>query len=177
MGALKHHGRSLFRPHTIQLDRATTPFEGLREQVARTFYYFVIDIMKYFAYGMNTNLEEMSHRCPTAQCLGPAWIKDHRLVFRTHADIESAVSEQCWGVMWEISSKDLEALDRLEGWPYYYKRKTVMIYQNDRMVSGLVYYMTDQSYEQAPSAGYLECVQEGYQANGVPTAQLETTAR
>jgi hypothetical protein len=28
--------------------------------------------MKYFAYGMNTNIEQMATRCPSAENLGPA---------------------------------------------------------------------------------------------------------
>ena len=129
--------------------------------------------MKYFAYGMNTNLDEMARRCPTAQCLGPAYIKDHRLVFRTHADVESAAGEQCWGVLWEISQTDLKALDLLEGFPYYYGRKTVMIHKQDHFVAGLVYYMNDQTSEQEPSLGYYQTVWEGYQQNDVPTDQLK----
>ena len=75
--------------------------------------------MKYFAYGMNTNLDSMSHRCPTAKCLGPAWIDDHEFVFRTHADIAESAGSICYGVLWDITKADLKALDRLEGYPYY----------------------------------------------------------
>jgi gamma-glutamylcyclotransferase (GGCT)/AIG2-like uncharacterized protein YtfP len=128
--------------------------------------------MKYFAYGMNTNLDSMAYRCPTAVCLGAARIQDHRLVFRTHADIESAPGEQCWGVLWDITDQDLESLDQLEGFPTYYKRKQVMVYQDKRSVSAITYYMTDQTCERRPSQGYLEMVREGYEQNGVPTAQL-----
>jgi len=41
--------------------------------------------MKMFSYGMNCNLNEMARRCPTAICLGAAWIEDYEFVFRTHA--------------------------------------------------------------------------------------------
>jgi hypothetical protein len=33
--------------------------------------------------------------------------------------------------------------------------------------------MTDQSYIQEPGRGYLDMVTEGYQQNGVPTAQID----
>jgi hypothetical protein len=37
----------------------------------------------------------------------------------------------------------------------------------------LVYQMVDQDYYARPSAGYLSCIQEGYEAHGVPQDQLE----
>ena len=130
--------------------------------------------MKYFAYGMNTNLDSMSLRCPTAVCLGVAAVDDHRLVFRCHADIEAAPGEQVWGVLWDITPADLAALDRLEGFPEYYVRKHIMVRQGQRRVSALVYYMTDQTYQQEPSAGYLAMVTEGYEQHGVTLLQLNT---
>ncbi len=57
----------------------------------------------YFAYGMNTNLGEMSYRCPAAVCIGPAKIRGFQLAFRTHADIEYSQDSVIQGVMWKIS--------------------------------------------------------------------------
>lgn len=129
--------------------------------------------MKYFAYGMNTNLDQMATRCPTARCLGPAWIKDYEFVFRTHADIAQSPGSICYGVLWDITKKDLQALDRLEGFPYYYTRFRVRVNTGDSFVYAITYQMTDQTYIQEPSSGYLEMVREGYQDNGVPTDQID----
>ena len=38
--------------------------------------------MKYFSYGMNTNLDQMSRRCAGAVCLGAAWINNYQFEFR-----------------------------------------------------------------------------------------------
>jgi gamma-glutamylcyclotransferase (GGCT)/AIG2-like uncharacterized protein YtfP len=129
--------------------------------------------MKYFAYGMNTNLAEMARRCPTAQSLGAARIDDYEFVFRTHADIAQSPGSICYGVLWNISKEDLKALDRLEGYPYYYNRFRVRVNLGDHFVYALTYQMTDQSYIQEPGRGYLDMVTEGYQQNGVPTAQID----
>lgn len=129
--------------------------------------------MKYFAYGMNTNLSEMSCRCPTAQSLGAAWINDYDFVFRTHADIAESPGGICYGVLWDISRADLKALDRLEGYPYYYTRFRVRVNLGDHFVYALTYQMTDQTYIQEPSRGYLEMVREGYQQNNVPLGQID----
>ena len=129
--------------------------------------------MKYFAYGMNTNLDGMAGRCPTAVCLGPAWIDGYEFVFRTHADIAESPGGICYGVLWDITRADLQALDRLEGYPYYYTRFRVRVNLGDHFVYALTYQMNDQTYIQEPSRGYLEMVTEGYQQNAVPTAQID----
>jgi len=129
--------------------------------------------MKYFAYGMNTNLEEMTRRCPTAQSLGAAWINNYEFVFRTHADIAEAPGAICYGVLWDISRADLQALDRLEGYPYYYNRFRVKVNTGDKFVYAITYQMTDQTYIQEPSRGYLEMVREGYEQNAVHTNQID----
>ena len=129
--------------------------------------------MKYFAYGMNTNLAEMARRCPTAVSLGAAWIDNYEFVFRTHADIAESPGGICYGVLWDISKADLRALDALEGYPYYYTRFRVRVNTGDHFVYALTYQMTDQTYIQEPSRGYLEMVREGYLQNAVPTDQID----
>jgi gamma-glutamylcyclotransferase (GGCT)/AIG2-like uncharacterized protein YtfP len=129
--------------------------------------------MKYFAYGMNTNLDQMASRCPGAVSLGAAWINDYEFVFRTHADIAKSLGSICYGVLWDIDSAHLKSLDALEGYPYYYTRFRVRVNLGDRFVYALTYQMTDQSYIQEPGRGYLDMVTEGYEQNGVPTAQID----
>lgn len=129
--------------------------------------------MKYFAYGMNTNLDEMARRCPTAVCLGSAWIDNYEFVFRTHADIEHSPGSRCYGVLWDIDDACLKSLDMLEGYPYYYRRFRVRVKQDNKFVYALVYQMNDQTYVRQPSAGYLDMVTEGYKVNNVPADQIE----
>jgi len=129
--------------------------------------------MKMFAYGMNTNLDEMARRCPSAVSLGPAWINNYELAFRTHADIESKPGAKCHGVLWDIDLAALRSLDSLEGFPYYYTRFTVRVNTSRYFVGGLVYMMTDQSSLQLPSTSYLDTVTTGYKQNNVPTDQLD----
>ena len=129
--------------------------------------------MKYFAYGMNTNLDQMAGRCPGAVSLGPAWIDDYEFVFRAHADIQKSPGGMCYGVLWEIDERHLQALDALEGFPYYYTRFHVKVNTGDCFVFALTYQMNDQSCIQEPGSGYLEMVREGYIQNGVPTNQID----
>ena len=128
--------------------------------------------MKYFAYGMNTNLTQMAARCPDAVCLGPAWIDNYALVFRHFADIEPEVDSYCDGVLWEITEDNLMALDALEGYPYHYTRFSVVVNTDRGSDTALVYQMVDQSFEQPPSNHYFNTVYEGYEQNSVDTHQL-----
>ena len=128
--------------------------------------------MKYFAYGMNTNLTQMAARCPGAVCLGPAWIDNYALVFRHFADIEPEVDSYCDGVLWEITDDNLMALDQLEGYPYHYTRFSVVVNTDRGSDIALVYQMVDQSFEQPPSNHYFNTVYEGYEQNNVDTHQL-----
>ena len=128
--------------------------------------------MKYFAYGMNTNLTQMAVRCPGAVCLGPAWIDNYALVFRHFADIEPEVDSYCDGVLWEITDDNLMALDTLEGYPYHYTRFSVVVNTDRGSDTALVYQMVDQSFEQPPSNHYFNTVYEGYEQNNVDTHQL-----
>lgn len=126
-----------------------------------------------FSYGMNTNLEGMSYRCPTATVLGPATLPDYEFRFRLHADIEPKSGAEVHGVLWEISEDDLQALDMLEGYPNYYTRLTVEVIHNNELVEAVVYMMTDQTYQEDPHLEYLDCCIQGYTDNGLQIDQLE----
>ena len=127
----------------------------------------------YFAYGMNTNAQEMARRCPDSALIGVGWLENYALTFRQFADIEPAPDTRCWGVIWRLSPRDLEALDQLEGYPYHYTRFSTVAHTESGPVACLVYQMVDQDYESPPSQGYLNCVTEGYATHGVPQEQLD----
>lgn len=126
----------------------------------------------YFGYGMNTHPEQMAKRCPDATLVGVAYLNDYRLVFRNHADIEINPGTIVSGVLWEVSDKDMIALDRLEGFPTYYLRHRVLVETHTESYIAWVYAMADQDYEMTPSTSYYDMCTEGYQHHGVPTAQL-----
>ena len=129
--------------------------------------------MKYFAYGMNTNLDEMARRCPGSTSLGSAWIDNYELCFRTHCDIEKKPGARTYGVLWDINLDNLRALDTLEGYPHYYTRFNVKVKQGRVSYNALVYQMNSQHWLAEPSLYYLDCVREGYTQNGVPQNQID----
>jgi gamma-glutamylcyclotransferase (GGCT)/AIG2-like uncharacterized protein YtfP len=134
----------------------------------------------YAAYGMNTNIDQMSRQCPQAINLGRGTLQGFELKFRLHADIDEAKSTEMQCVLWEITPECERALDNLEGYPYYYDKLDVVVkkdqpdidYHNNTHFIAMAYIMTSKGPEELPSQQYLDCVTEGYVANGLDVDKL-----
>ena len=128
--------------------------------------------MLYFAYGMNTNRSEMTHRCPGALSLGDARLVDRIFRFATHADVVKCKGSYVDGVLWTIDDFHLNALDRLEGYPYYYNRRSLRVAHDNRIVMAETYYMQPGNLDSLPSQGYFDLVVEGYNQHNIPLDQV-----
>ena len=126
----------------------------------------------YFAYGMNTNREEMAYRCPGARALGAARLSGYRLEFKSYATIVPDPKESVEGVLWSITETDEWALDMLEGYPEFYQKITVAVTQTDIKYIAMTYIMTPREQGHAPSDSYYSMVSEGYQQFGLSQQQL-----
>jgi hypothetical protein len=131
----------------------------------------------YFAYGMNTNIGEMASRCPKAINLGRCTLTGFELKFRLHADIDEVVGSEMEGVLWDITEECEQALDRLEGYPFYYDKVEVVVIpdttvDNNTHICAMAYIMDTKGAEEAPSTGYEDCLIEGYTANGLDVERL-----
>lgn len=129
-------------------------------------------MIRYFAYGMNTNQAQMAIRCPQAKSLGAATLVGYEFRFANHADIIENPNYNTQGVLWEITDDCERALDALEGFPTYYLKKMVKVLHNNRAVECMVYYMAGEQVDSFPSDGYLEMLFEGYTQHGVDTHQI-----
>lgn len=125
-----------------------------------------------FAYGMNTNQDEMAYRCPGAHSLGHARLIDHAFRFATHADVVPCAGSYVDGVLWSITEQDLDHLDQLEGYPTYYGRSQVRVSQGSRIFLAVCYSMQPGRSDSPPSNSYMNMVLEGYAQHRVPTEQL-----
>lgn len=130
----------------------------------------------YFAYGSNLDTDQMKRRCPAAKEVGPATMKNRRLIFRNVADIEPAPGKEVAGGLWLITAKCLEALDSYEGYPSLYGREwTEVILPNGDTRQALVYIMTGGDYG-APSGGYLNTIARGFKDFGLdPRLLIQAT--
>ena len=128
--------------------------------------------MKYFAYGMNTNLSQMAQRCPNARSLGRAILPEHEFRFSVHADIIPDPGHNTEGVLWEITPECEKALDALEGYPTYYLKKIVTLEYNETFVKAMTYYMTGDLPDSYPSDGYLAMLRKGYREHNIDPNQI-----
>jgi gamma-glutamylcyclotransferase (GGCT)/AIG2-like uncharacterized protein YtfP len=131
----------------------------------------------YIAYGSNLNLRQMARRCPTAAVVGTSEMKDYRLLFRGgHASAVATVEPFEGGsvpvLLWEITPADEAALDRYEGFPFFYRKETVKVKLDGKTVSAMVYIMNEgdavEGYRPLgrPSAYYYTTILEGYKDAG-----------
>ena len=76
----------------------------------------------YFAYGSNINLEQMEHRCPDAQLVGPVTLQNYELQFRGSgfATVAPKKGSVVHGLLWKLTPSCEQSLDRYEGYPRHY---------------------------------------------------------
>lgn len=133
----------------------------------------------YIAYGSNLSVSQMALRCPDAKVAGMAAIKDWKLVFRGCATIEPAEGRVVPVLIWEISERDEQNLDRYEGWPIYYRKEDMTVTMTDldgknpQEVTAMVYLMNDGHPLQTPWKSYYDTLEEGYTWFGFNTYLLE----
>jgi len=128
---------------------------------------------------MNTNIGEMSSRCPAAINLGRCTLKGFELKFRLHADIDQVQDSEMEGVLWDITPDCERALDRLEGYPFYYNKIEVVVIptntiNNMTYIVAMAYIMNNKGREEMPGIHYEKCLLEGYSSNGLDTDKLTT---
>jgi len=126
--------------------------------------------MLYFAYGVNMERFQMRRRCPGSRFVSKAKLADHELTFVRSspsatsgvADLKMAKGKVVEGILWEITERDLKALDEYEGYPKEYIRRTVVVETPDgKKVQALAYTVVNPRGEQPPSRRYLNLLIQG----------------
>ena len=139
------------------------------------------DTRLYFAYGSNINLEQMAYRCPDAEVVGPVTLAGYELTFRGRTDgsgvanIEPKDGASVPGLLWRITPKCEQALNRYEGYPRLYVQQDVTVRDADgREYSVMAYVITDLFREPSlPSPFYFQGIRDGYAQNGMDEKPLE----
>jgi len=136
----------------------------------------------YLAYGSNLNREQMEYRCPYAKVLGTAVLQDYRLLFRGEDGHAVATVEQEKGcevpvLLWDITPRDEESLDRYEGWPRLYRKETVRVRVGKKWISVMAYIMNEGRPLGIPGEYYLNTIVEGYETAGFDREVLAKAIR
>jgi len=127
----------------------------------------------YFAYGHNTNLEEMYQRVPEAQLIGHADLPDHRYVLEHVSNVIESKGDTVHGVLWIIPVQKLDKLDWVEAYHRTYRHKIVPIKYRGKIIKSMAYVMLKKHHSDLPpTAEYVDYVATGYRENHIPLSQL-----
>ena len=111
----------------------------------------------YFAYGANMDVDAMSWRCPDARPRGVFLLNNWQLNFYCHATIQPCKGSAVAGVLWALTPDCEARLDRFEGYPDYYTKRTW--HQDGQWI--MFYEMTDPKTGR-PSTGYVDNIAQSY---------------
>lgn len=130
--------------------------------------------MKYYlAYGSNLNKQQMAYRCPDAEAVGTAMLKNYRLLFRgsktgSYLTVEPKRGCEVPLGVWLVNDEDEKALDRYEGFPTFYRKETVKVpchmTKTDKVetIEAIIYIMNERSPYGMPSLTYDRVCRKGY---------------
>jgi gamma-glutamylcyclotransferase (GGCT)/AIG2-like uncharacterized protein YtfP len=133
----------------------------------------------YFAYGANMNFSQMKVRCPEAQFLGRAFLREFQFSIYSdgYATIVPAADSIVWGGFWLINATHLKRLDKYEGVSqncYYREIRDVHLEGSEEktvMKEAWIYFATDESPGKARSR-YLHGLIQGGIDCGLPQDYL-----
>jgi len=134
-------------------------------------------MVRYFAYGSNLSLEQMSRRCPGSTMVDAGYIEDHELSFTTFAerwkggvaDIIEKKDSRVWGLVYELPVADLSSLDYYEGFPDLYRRKKVSVFgRKGEYKEVWTYFVVDKKGYLPPSRVYFEIIYDAARVFGFP---------
>lgn len=128
----------------------------------------------YFAYGSNMNLDQMEYRCPNAEVVGRAVLKDYRLVFRGNQNGNGVASvvpdsgKEVQGLLWKITPRCEQSLDFYEGYPRLYGKEEIEVQTKTGEVANVAVYIMNEPYQSQPalpSDYYLKGILDGCRQN------------
>jgi gamma-glutamylcyclotransferase (GGCT)/AIG2-like uncharacterized protein YtfP len=141
-----------------------------------------------FAYGSNLDFDQMKSRCPSARMVYQATLPHHRLGFTREskkrgcgvAGLIKAVGRVVWGVVYQLSTADLRALDAHEGFDpsrekNSYTRRVATLQRDGEvhdLVDVFVYFDAPQPNPPPPNAAYKKLIIDGACAWKLPQPYL-----
>ncbi|MEW9614405.1 gamma-glutamylcyclotransferase family protein [Shinella sp. S4-D37] len=145
--------------------------------------------LTYFAYGSNMLEERLRQRSPSARATAVARLEGWTLSFHKRSKDGSgkasiAPSEEqdatVYGVLYELDSSDLEALDRFEGYGSGYDRRSidVTIITTGETVTAMTYLASEEAIDPSlsPYDWYLKLIIAGAKEHSLPESYVEELA-
>jgi gamma-glutamylcyclotransferase (GGCT)/AIG2-like uncharacterized protein YtfP len=126
----------------------------------------------YFSYGMLCDPSKMRGY----ELLGVGELKNFELKMYQFANVEQKFGSSVYGCLWQLDKNAIRKLDRVEGYPDLYDRRTYPVYLDGRKHVAEVYIMTPSTLNYAegtyPNESYVKSVARGYINAGIPNSQL-----
>lgn len=126
----------------------------------------------------------MASKCSDASVVGPACLADYRFAFsrrsiRTGTGVANVVSDarsSVWGVLYAVSDRCLETLDRKEGYPWAYDRRCIDVtVESGERVRALAYVVDQPEPDEVkPSREYAKSLVAAATEQGLPAAYVES---
>jgi gamma-glutamylcyclotransferase (GGCT)/AIG2-like uncharacterized protein YtfP len=131
----------------------------------------------YFAYGSNADTSRLENRIKRKIKGKRAELKDHVLHFSkdntltdAYADIVEKSGEIVYGVLYELTDKEIKTLDKFEGigvkGDESYARKRMKVLCEGKTYDAFVYVMTIKRKFEQPKEQYLEHITKGFKEHG-----------
>lgn len=131
----------------------------------------------YFAYGMLTDPKHMKG----LEMVGVAELPNFEYKLYQFANVEPKGGSKVYGTLWAIDRNVLSQLDKVEGYPELYDRRTYPVYVDGDKYVAEVYVMTPMALRYSkgtkPKREYLQSIARGYLHAGVPTEQIQKALR
>lgn len=166
--------------------RPTDRFGGLKVVEGKTLRKGWTNMNKYYlAYGSNLSMAQMAQRCPNAIYVGTAELKDYQLLFKgsqsgSYLTVEPKKGSTVPVLVWRISERDEHYLDRYEGYPSFYYKKTMEVevqsFIGEKVNGGteaIIYIMHEDRPIGCPTKHYYDICLEGYCRFGFQQRVLE----
>jgi len=137
--------------------------------------------MLYFAYGSNMDPGQMAERTPGGRALGAARLSGYRLTFTRDSPawgggvghIEVDPGDEVWGVLWELTSDHVDALDVYEAVELgVYTRERVTVAHDGGEVEAHAYIAVKTDFKK-PSKKYMSALIRGAEAHALPDEYVE----
>jgi len=134
---------------------------------------------RYFAYGSNMSSALMGRRCRNAVAIGAARLDGWRFIVTRDgfASVVPAAGAAVHGVLWQLSPRDLAALNAYESLDSgLYVRRVLPVRSGERVIPALVYVGRDRTPGQ-PRPGYQRVVVEAAREWRLPDTYVRALER
>ena len=127
----------------------------------------------YIAYGIDICQEQMKRKCPDAELIGKAMLKDYALEFHGAVSVIPQKDTQVPVLIWKISEADEIRLDICKGiYEGIYQKETCGTEVDDRIIFGIIY-MNHSSQVSLPKISYIQKIIHGYEQNGMDVNYIQ----